>query len=257
MLYLKTFVLLKKYFLLILAITWVGIFGCSKNTNQSPAPTTTNNNAQNPDSTITDSSIFIDITLDNERILRIQNPNDVTTWAVIWGSSPADSTVYPYNRIGSSFSDNEATLRPSFEFSKGNVAFRTIAGLSQNFTDSFFMPGNYSYSVKTVDTSYDYIGTPTDTLTLFAQFYTKTLLTPGVNLLYYDSSGTAWETFNGTADQTGSHFTITDAQPIMNGNTTGKPIGAIITANFDSILYDNKGIAKHLTDGKFRQVVYY
>jgi hypothetical protein len=108
-----------------------------------------------------------------------------------------------------------------------------------------------------MDTSYNYLGTPTDTVTLFYRTYTRTLLSPGICVAWEDSLGTVWETFNGSADQSGSRFTITDVNPIMNGNTTGKPIRAIISAAFDCLLYDDKGNSKHLTDGRFRLEAFY
>lgn len=229
-------------------------YSCSKDVNpNSPAQTTT----LSADTVITDTTIFIDITVENVRTFQAQNPNDPKTWYIVWGLSPVDSTVYPYDRLSSAFTGPGANFTPSLEFSKGNVGFHPVGSLPLDFTDSFFAPGNYHYSVKTADTTYNYVGTPTDTLTFFPQFYTKTKLSDGVNISYYDSLGTEWETFNGTADQTGSSFTVLSAKPINDGNTTGKPIGAIVTATFDCILYDKKGNSKHLTNGRFRQAVYY
>jgi hypothetical protein len=232
----------------------IGMTACTKDVrSNAPVKTTT----LDADTVITDTSIFIDFTIGNDRIFQVQNANNPNTWYIVWGISPADSTVYPYNRLSSAFTSPGANFTPSLEFSKGNVGFHRVGSLPLNFTDSFFAAGNYSYSVKTADTTYNYIGTATDTLTLFSKYYTKTKLSDGINILYYDSLGTAWETFNGTADQTGSSFTVLSAQPINNGNTTGKPIGALVTATFDCMLYDNKGNSKHLTKGRFRQAVYY
>jgi hypothetical protein len=230
------------------------IVACTKEVRSTaPVKTTT----LGADTVITDTSIFIDITLGNDRIFQVQNANNPQTWYIVWGLSPADSTVYPYNRLSSAFTSPGANFVPSLEFSKGDVGFHRVGSLPLNFTDSFFAAGNYSYSVKAADTTYNYIGTPTDTLTLFSKYYTKTKLSDGVSILYYDSLGTAWESFSGSAAQAGSSFIVLSAKPINNGNTTGKPIGAIVTATFDCMLYDHNGNSKHLTKGRFRQAVYY
>jgi hypothetical protein len=248
----KTFQSIYFYFLPAIMLIAIGIQGCTKGINA-----INNSMTNSQDRTITDTSIYIDITLDNNRILRIENANNPSTWGIVWGAGPNDSTVFPYNRVVSDFVENSSEFSPGFQFAKGNLGFHTIGTLPLNFTDSFFSPGNYVYSVKTVDTSYNYLGTPTDTVTLFDRIYTRTLLSSGISVAWEDSLGTTWETFNGSADQSGSRFTITEVKPITNGNTTDKPIGAIISATFDCLLYDNKGNSKHLTNGSFRLEAYY
>lgn len=217
------------------------------------------NSINKVDSAITDTTIFIDITLDNNRILRIQNPNaGPLYWGTEWGALSTDTTVFSYNRLGSSFVANEGNLSPSLEFGKGNIDnYLGIVHpnlLPANFEDSFFAPGNYAYSMKTnKDTTYNYLGSATDTVTLFANTYTRTLLTPGVNFLWVDSTGTSWETINGSGDQTGSYFTITNNQPVI---VDGAIRGAIITAKFVCNLYDDKGHVMRLTNGQFRQFLF-
>jgi len=238
------------FILVFLAVA--GLNSCTKNLTQSSKPIVL------IDSTITDSTVFIDITLDNNRILRIQNGAfSPISWGAEWGAPIADSGIYPYNRVGSSFFNSIGTSNPSFAWSKGNFDnFLFLNDPSQvppDFTGSFYAPGDYNYSVRTADTTYKY---PGDT-TQFATVFTKTLLSPGVNLLWIDSAGTYWETINGTADQTGSFFTITGSQPIPAHNILGNALGAVVTAKFDCKLYDGNGHSMHLTSGQFRQSIFY
>jgi hypothetical protein len=133
----KTFHCNYLYFLpAILSIAVTGIQGCSKGMN---AVNNTVTNSQ--DSTITDTSIYIDITLDNNRVLRIENASNPSTWGIVWGAGPNDSTVFPYNRVVSDFVENSAVFSPGFQFGKGNLGFHTIGTLPVNFTESFFHPG--------------------------------------------------------------------------------------------------------------------
>jgi hypothetical protein len=239
--------------ILIFFCSVTAVCSCSKRVS-APGPV-----AVLADSTITDTSLFIYITLDNNRILRIENgEHSPLSWGTEWGTFSTDSSVFPYNRVGSAFFNSEGSYTPSFEFGKGNYYIGLPVHVSSNFTDSFFAPGNYNYSVKTTDTSFNYLGTPGDTVTRFYYTYTKTLLSPGINLLWIDSAGTEWETFNGSADQTNSYFTITKNKALLNNQTaTAEQIGAIITATFDCKLYDNQGHVMHLTNGQFRQWVLY
>jgi hypothetical protein len=211
------------------------------------------------DTAITDTTVYIDITLDNNRILGIQNTSSGPyAWYAEWGGPIADSTTYPYNRLGASFVSNASkALYPCFGFSKGNIS-NTLTlerpyQYPSNFGDSFFVAGNYTYSVRTHDTAFNYLGAPPDTVTSFT--HQLKLLTVGVNLFWQDSTGTIWQTINGAADQTGSHFTITENQPAIYNQVTGNYQAAYIGATFDCKLYDNSGRVMHLTNGRFRQLV--
>jgi hypothetical protein len=247
--------------ILLFFVSVVGLFSCSKEVSSSGSTMIL---ITNPipvmDSTLTDSTLYIDITLDGNRILRIENGEQgPLAWGTEFGLSTADSSVYGYNRLGSSFVSPTSLFEPSFYFGKGNVDFPEVRNsdlLPGNFTDSFFAPGNYNYSIKTGDTSFNYLGSPSDTVTKFANTLIKTLLSPGINLSWLDSAGTFWETINGTADQTGSFFTIT-ASHITTLTLASKPQGSIVTAKFDCLLYDNKGHSMHLTNGQFRLWVVY
>lgn len=66
----------------------------------------------------------------------------------------------------------------------------------------------------------------------------------GVKVIYYDENGTLWSSALGTAEQTGSVFTVSDH------STTA--YGAVTTATFNCKLYDGNGNSKTLTNGKFK-----
>jgi hypothetical protein len=240
-------------FFLIFIYFAAGISSCTKDLTQSSKPIFL------IDSTITDSTDFIDITLDNNRILRIENGAfSPISWSTQWGAASVDSGIYYMNRVGSSLWNSTGTNIPSFAWGKGN--FNDFLFINEppgqvppNFTESFFAPGNYNYSVKTVDTTYR---NPYDTAKL-GPVNTTTLLSPGINLLWIDSAGTYWETFKGTADQTGSYFNITEVRESEAHDTMGNALGAIVAATFDCKLYDGNGHSMHLTNGKFRQSIFY
>jgi hypothetical protein len=123
-----------------------------------------------------------------------------------------------------------------------------ILELPVNTVISFFQPGDYGYARTGMDTTITYLG---DTATIFGNPLTKTLLTDGINLFWTDSAGKIWETFAGSADQTGSYFTIIKNQPYSNSNPNYANY-TIITTAFDCKLYDGQGGVIHLTNGKFR-----
>ncbi len=238
-------------------ISVVGMCSCTKHSGSfSPTPLPSIG-----DTTITDTSIFIDITLDGARTLGIQNgANGPYSWGTEWGGLIVDTSQFIYNRLGTTFVSPDTSSAPQFDFSIGNLPDSVIAFspiyFPPGFTDSFFVAANYGLSVKSNDTIFSYIGLGTDTLTNFGRNITKTLLTPGVTLLWIDSTGTFWETCNGSADQAGSYFTITENQPYYGDVSTAHPygiaLGTIITAKFDVKLYDDNGHVKHLTNGRFR-----
>lgn len=235
-------------FLLLLFISLSGIISCSKTSSHDSSL------VQQSDTTITDSTIFIDITLNNSRLLGVQNSSaGPYYWSTLTGYLPVDTLTYGYNRIGSIFTFQGLTQPPGFFFGKGNygniLALSNTTLLPANFVDSFFAPGNYNYSIKGNDTSFNFIGTSTDTILIFPSTETKTLLTPGINIIWNDANGTNWETCKGTADQAGSYFTITSVKVIQ-----AVPLACVITANFACKLYDGNGNVINLTNGRFRLI---
>ena len=205
------------------------------------------------DTSISDTTIFIDITLNGTRVLGIQNLSaPARVWGQIWPGETGptgDTSVYIGNRIGAEFAD----ISPNqlFFFTKGNCTLPVsndpayLPPLpSEVFIDSFFSPKNLDYSVKGNDTSF---------ITNAGVALQKHLLTDGITIAWVDSTGTLWTTFNGTADQIGSFFNlVTNQVPAQMswGNLT------VITANFECNLYDNLGHSLKLTNGSFRQPIY-
>lgn len=73
-------------------------------------------------------------------------------------------------------------------------------------------------------------------------------VTDGVNITWYDQSGTAWRTDNPPADQTGSTFKIVQVAPV-----TPSTIYTITTTfSFNCKLYDQGGNVKTLTNGTYK-----
>ena len=211
---------------------------------------------QKVDTTITDSTIYLDITLNGTRVLGVQKTNaGPYYWGTMAGINPVDASTYGYNRLGSVMTYQGQNASPGFAFGKGNyddwIRLYYSNTLPANFVDSFFAPGNYAFSVLSHDTTFSYLGNATDTVINLGTTVTDTLLTPGINMLYSDKKGTLWQTFRGTADQTGSYFTIVSVQTLQD-----YPLVCMVTAKFACKLYDGAGNVLNLTNGKGRFVVY-
>jgi hypothetical protein len=230
-----------------------GLSSCRRSNGAPPQP------AVNTDTVITDTTIFIDITLDGNRTLGILDPaTSPTPWGNVWGAIDPDSNLFIYNRIGADFVQNTLKSLPAFTFTLGNLNLysRIASGiyliLPAGTVDSFFASGNFPYSKYAGDTSFNEVG---DTLTLFYRTLTRTKLSPGVNISWVDSAGTVWETLYNPAEQTDSYFTVTGVK-LRNASIPGYVNIATVTANFACTLYDKQGHSIHLTNGRLRQAVF-
>lgn len=165
------------------AILFASLLSCGKSTFVPGKPIV--------DTVITDSTIFIDITLDGKRTLGIYDSAEASppSWGAQWGEIDPDSALFTYDRVGITFLQGDYNSRPQFCFSMGNV-----------------------------------------------------------------STGTIWESAYGTADQTGSYFTITAFQ--LRNEASGYASGVMLTASFACILYDGKGHSIRLTQGRMRQAMW-
>ena len=78
----------------------------------------------------------------------------------------------------------------------------------------------------------------------------------GVRVAYYGTDQVGWATDKGTADQTGSTFSIVSKTPLPNPTIFGN---YSILVEFSCKLYDDNGNMKTLTDGSMRgkAVLYY
>jgi len=217
------------------------------------------------DTTLTDSSIYIDVTLNGIRVFRIARVD--SSWGMAWfsGDFPPDTTVaiYRLNRIGGVF-DSAANTYPGLGFSKGDINYLTY-GYPQSYylmntqaLDSFFQAENYSFSQLSKDTSYTVVyDSNNDTLTAFGNPVSGRILTPGIQLTWYDSTGKAWKTYLGSGDQSNSYFKIVKTEPDPTSySVQGFSNYAIITAEFGCNLYDGRGNVIHLTNGRFRLLAF-
>jgi hypothetical protein len=239
--------------LLLVFIFFLTIISCKKSNAPSPVVTVTPPLNNDPlDTAITDSAFYMDITLNGQRVLGVINGlGNQWSWGIIGPGLLADSNTYTHNRVGVIFVPATKSQLPMFAFSKGSILFDALLPDYQsiNTTNSFFAPGNYGYSVHTHDTTYDRIP---GTIIVFPTPITQTLLSDGANIFWQDSTGKAWETCFGTADQTGSYFTIVKNEPGSQTDYPGYVNGTIVTAKFDCNLYDGLGNKMHLTNGRFR-----
>lgn len=79
--------------------------------------------------------------------------------------------------------------------------------------------------------------------------YTSTpSTTDGVNVSWYDQTGTEWSTDNAPANQTGSTFKVVNVGEVAGSS----PYIVIITFNFNCKLYDQSGNVKTLTNGVYK-----
>ena len=233
----------------------IAFVSCSKsNSASTPSDTTVITDAA-LSSELTDTSIYIDITVNNQRTLRVETyATGPKYWGESWGGIIVDSNLYPYNLLGCTFVPTEAADKQVFAFSKGSQPYYGNADVfPTDFINHFFAAGNYPYAVKTNDTTVQVLG---DSLTVLAFPLTKIKLSSGVHFLWIDSAGTTWETSKGSADQTGSYFTITGSVPGPAHGSLNNPYRTLVSASFDCILYDDNGHSMHVTNGKFRQPIY-
>jgi hypothetical protein len=208
------------------------------------------------DSTITDTTYYIDITLDQKRVLQIAGNVQGWTWTSPWNIY-GDTSVYPYSSLKSEldalpygsiyglyFSKNQYGLAMGPYFAKGWLLMKT------SFVDSFFLSGNYDYAkLLNRDTIYTSPLNPDPD-----RPRTQKLLGSGIHLIWFDSTGTAWQTSSGVADQAGSYFTITKSQSHPDTSLSGFTDYADfidIWAKFECNLYDDQGHKLHLSNGSF------
>jgi hypothetical protein len=220
--------------------------------------------------TITDSTLYIDVTINGVRYLRTFNGG--VGGISYWGRTDVrtyNTQINKYCFLGSltsglgNVSDTPSWYSdslPQFYFTKNveglNKKLRStnntnVYSFTADLTDSLFPIGYCNYAINTgIDTT-------------FTPYYiygngsllTRKLLNSGVLLTWIDSTGTVWQTSNGNTDQAGSNFTIikNDYQkgfdPVFNAYD-----GTIITANFDCMLYNDKGDSIHLTNGSLQAV---
>jgi len=248
-------------FLIIPLFFIIACSSCQKGIDALDEPTIID--STNKDSSITDTTYFIDITLNGKRIFQISSTVKGWSFGNPWYIL-GDTSIYPYSSLKSEF---DSSGEPSFfglYFSKNEYALNMSTYVSnynwwtplmnETFIDSFFKAGDYSYAILTGrDTSYTISPVPDS-----GWPRTLHLLGTGIHLIWFDETGKAWETCNGTADQSGSYFTITKNKSTpytFNTDYPGSAQSTDVTASFACNLYDESGNVIHLTNGKFRMQV--
>ena len=208
------------------------------------------------DSTITDTTYYIDFTLDQKRVFEIAANVEGWTWTPPW-SIFGDTLIYPYSSLhceldavptgsvyGFYFSKNVYGVDMGPYFAKGWLLMK------KSFVDSFFRAGSYDYAtLLNRDTTYISSLNPDPD-----RPRTQKLLSSGIQLIWFDSSGKTWQTTNGSGDQTGSYFQITKSQSNPYTSVPGYEdysYASDIWAKFECNLYDGEGHMLHLAQGRF------
>jgi hypothetical protein len=217
------------------------------------------------DSTVTDTTLFIDVQSGPQRIFQISSSTAATnsnwSWYPLigfWGTRFPDTLHYQFSSLkgGLTMNDDTSVIKKGFYFLKNSYGLNLEAYTSsrhwvsplilRSFIDSFFRPGNYSYAASTnKDTTYNAIG----------QSVTKMFLGTGVQLIWVDSTRKIWASSQGSADQANSFFTITKNTSVPFSFEAGYENYAettTVTASFQCNLYDGTGNVLHLTNGRFR-----
>jgi hypothetical protein len=212
------------------------------------------------DTTITDSSIYIDVTINGQRVFKISGQDSL--WGLVFFSAnePPDTTVliYPLDRLGGIF-DSLTMGYPGLSFSKGSLNYHAYTApgtfaVRTSIIDSFFSPGPCVYSTLSKDTTYQFIyDGQGDTVGGFGNPLTEQMLTEGIQVSWYDSTGKAWKTYLGSADQSNSYFNILKNEPYPDpASGSGYCSYTMVTARFACNLYDGHGNVIRLTSGRFR-----
>lgn len=218
------------------------------------------------DSTIHDTTRFIDFTLDGKRIFQLDRTSTQNTawqWfpASNWTRTSPDNHYYYNSSVRGGLNKDVSTYLPSFYFLKNSygLSFASVQGITAfgttdlkvSFVDSFLRTGSYAYAASlNKDTSY----------TANGQLKTQTLLSDGIQLSWIDSAGKVWQTTRGSADQTGSYFTVTENHHGNSLSTDSNPAYSyftVVAANFGCNLYDDNGHVMKLTNGRFRLKIFF
>ncbi len=202
-----------RFYAIVISIA-IAFAGCKKNKGDEITPGTPINNP-NPMVTV-NSPAQVSFKLDGTDISYMEG----STYQQTVGSSSFLAT--PPDSSESSWScgfEDVSMGNPIVELDKGYLKFLGNMPDSDIFYN-FFSPGNFNY-VMNPDAEI------------------------GVRLTYY-INGAKWSTYDGTGNQTGSVFKITDRKKFwsLGGNT-----GATVLISFNCILHDGHGNTKTLTDG--------
>jgi len=197
---------------LLLFILLLGTFSCRKNQASETSP---NNNIAS-DTTLTSTTLFFDITIDGNRDFHVTQQD-----GYLMGNGTMQPPVVPGFLL----------------FSIGN----------SSFTSSLRVQRGLFYNLNPVDSVYN------ETIRLLSPatlaYLNLVSNTSGVILEWRDASGNTWNTVQGSGNQDGSQFKITEMQTLQVAPTVQS---VIFAATFNCTLYDGAGKIKKLTKGRLR-----
>lgn len=194
-------------------VVLTGLSSCIKDYSREGGP------GPNPVPPITDTTFFVDMAVDGEKVAYISGQNGYSLYSAGGAAIPNIPQIYICG-LGAN------TVASSFEFKKGFLTY-TIADSTRPLIAqkamAFFAPGSYQYK----DTDY----------------------LDGVRLTWTDPQGIVWNTglvFFSDAD---NNFTITKTSTVSNA---GQVIGIVIEAKFTCKLYISNGQSRQVRNGSFR-----
>lgn len=203
------------YLMLIAALC---LTSCSKDDDDAAQPNNSSQNNNTSGNSITiNSNAQVWMKIDGNVYSKIVEATNTISSGVgadkeIAGFPDTSSAIY------ASFLYDDNTLNSYFSIDKGELIF--LGGEPDTTTfKNFFNPGNYSYTAGALN---------------------------GIVIAYYDSNNERWSTDQGSGDQTGSIFTITE---IKTNNVFDYTVTVRVT--FNCKVYNNTGQSKTLTEGVY------
>jgi len=205
---------------LIILLTSVIVFGCSKNYSVERNIPVSSTSSLSDTTFVTDTTDFYDISINEIRSVHVLGHKLIS-----FAGSSGDST---FNILDYSFFSDTSGYA-DFEFHKG--------ALKKAPDDSTLLLFNKTKIKNLLPGSYPYTQNPK--------------LDNGIYFILRDSNGVTWNTMLGSGNQAGSSFSI-EKQVNLDRNfaTTGISHSIHIVCRFNCMLYDGKGHEKQISNGR-------
>lgn len=203
---------MKKVYLTLIVV--ISLISCSKNKDDASTPNNSGNPTPTGNSITINSSYQVWVKIDGNTYSKIMNGNNILEGVgadkSIAGLPDTSSASW------SSFLYDNNTLQSYFAVDKGRMIFFGAFPDTASFK-SFYSPASYSYSIGAQN---------------------------GIVISYQDSNNVLWSTDQGSGDQSGSSFVITDRKTYTITDYT-----VVIRATFNCKVYNSSDQSKTLTEG--------
>ena len=204
---------MKKLFAFLLMTGMITFTSCSKKNDAAPASSSNNNSS----GTVTiDSSPRITGKLDGVAYSKVEDGTNVVSMVSREGSLAAypDTSTGIY---GCGFTNGDGSVS-YFAIDRGTLKY--VGTVENTDFKAYYTPATYSYNLN---------------------------LATGIRVIYYDAAGEIWSTDQGSQNQSGSTFVITDRKEFSG--LSGYDIK--VKATFNCKLYNTTGQVKTFTEGVF------